>query len=240
MPMMRRLLPFLFAALLSLPAAATDLSLYTEEAAPLSMTHNGRLRGVATDLLRAAFAEAGLSYDIAVLARRRAFDQALSHGNGCVYPLNRTEEREQLFRWVGPLAKGGWALFAKADNPLELRALEDAKPLRVGAAEGDAISQFLKDRGFAPVEVSATNADEINIRKLSSDRIDLWATGSMRATYVAAQFAIPIRKVLQFKDVAVFMGCNREIAAATVETLNAIIRRHWEDGSIEEFSRAYR
>jgi len=221
----------IIALILSLPAARAaspeypPLTIATEDAPPISDGSGGEVSGLATEIVRRAMDQVGVGYSIAVYPRKRGFDIALRHANSCVYALNRTAEREPRFKWVGPLLHGGWDLYAMADNRTEVSSLAALKTYRVGSTGGDAISIYLRQNGLNPEEVQAADADELNIRKLQSGRIDFWATGRLRGSYIGAKLGASLRHVMVLREVGLYLACNRSVDDKLIASLNDALRR---------------
>ena len=71
---------------------------------------DGKVVGIATDKVRAAFERAGLPYTIELLPWKRAYAAAYQRPDACVYSTARTPERDPLFKWVGPTDSAEWVL----------------------------------------------------------------------------------------------------------------------------------
>ncbi|MGV8495432.1 hypothetical protein ACV342_32445, partial [Pseudomonas aeruginosa] len=54
----------------------------------------------------------------------RVYQQALSEPGYGVFSTARTPEREDKFKWVGPLAVNDWVLMARGDSSSHLNMLE--------------------------------------------------------------------------------------------------------------------
>lgn len=203
-------------------AAAADFVLTTEEYPPFNMTYQGEVTGIATDLVRAVFAKAGVAYKIEMLPWNRAISMAQSDKNTCVYSTTETEERKDKFAWVGPLVENNWVLFGRADSPLVLTRLEDARGKTIGGYSGDAISLYLEKEGY---KIDAASRDDLNLPKLLNGRIDLWATGSELGVFLAQQqgAAGAIKPLLTFRRTAMSLACQKDSDPAALEKLRAAL-----------------
>ncbi len=102
-----------------------------------------------------------------------------------------------MFKWVGPIGPDDWVLLARANSPITLTSLEQARQYKVGAYKGDAIALALEEKGMAPVIVLR---DQDNARKLLAGQIDLWATGDPAGRFFSASgrdFRVQDRAALQ-------------------------------------------
>ena len=125
--------------------------LLTENFPPYNMAVNGKnfaqeenIDGIAVDIVREMFKRAGVQYSLTLrFPWDRIYKLALEKPGYGVFVTARLPEREQLFKWVGPIGPDDWVLLAKGDSPLSLASLDEAKQYRIGAYKGDAISQYL-------------------------------------------------------------------------------------------------
>ena len=91
----------------------------------------------------------------------------------------RLPEREELFKWVGPIGPDDWVLLARGDSPINLTSLDQARQYTVGAYKGDAIAEHLEGQGLQPV---LALRDQENVKSCSTAR----STSGPRATRPAA------------------------------------------------------
>ncbi|RJG15281.1 substrate-binding periplasmic protein [Massilia cavernae] len=219
-------------------AAAPTLYITTEHSPPASMVEGGVVVGHGTEKVREIMARSGISYSIELLPWMRAYTSALQRRNGCVYSTTRTEEREKLFKWVGPTNTGEWVLMGRSDRKFELKTLDDARGLRIGTYHGDAREEYLRSRGF---KVDSAQNDLINPRKLMLNRIDLWAASLRSGSAVLAQngWTGQIVPVLTFAKVQVYLACNPAVPDALVARMNAALESMERDGTARRIERKY-
>lgn len=154
-------------------ARAETLVLLTENLVPFNMAVNGGnyakddgISGISTDTVRAACERAQIECQLILrFPWDRVYQQALSEPGYGVFSTARTPEREDKFKWVGPLAVNDWVLMARGDSSIHLNSLEDAARYRIGGYKNDAISQHLVDRGL---QVQLALRDNENVDKLAS------------------------------------------------------------------------
>ena len=111
------------AALAPAAVANGELTLTTENYPPFNMLDDdtGRIVGISTDIVRAVMTRAGQSYNMSFLPWQRAFNDALTKSNTCVFSTTETKERLPQFKWVGPLVSNNWILFGRADSKLDIK-----------------------------------------------------------------------------------------------------------------------
>ncbi|WP_281269700.1 substrate-binding periplasmic protein [Aestuariispira insulae] len=191
------------------PVAGEPLLLVTEEYPPMNYRGpDGVVTGRATELLRVVAAKAGIEYEIRVLPWKRAYHMALHDKGVCVYSTWRTEEREKLFQWIGPLALDAWSFFARKEQRLEIGSLTDTFQYNVGAVEGWGVTQYLVEQGHPSLDKVAKD-DTTNLRKLLLGRIDLWVTGRIIAEELLAKQQIrSVEEVYFLREVELSVACN--------------------------------
>ncbi|WP_043311023.1 ABC transporter substrate-binding protein [Pseudomonas sp. ML96] len=109
---------------------AESLQLYTEEYPPLNFAREGRPVGLAVDLVRELFERTGDHGTISVVPWARGYQAAQEEPNTALFVTMRTREREQHFKWVGPLAMVITSFYALKGSGIQIGSLEEAA--RVG------------------------------------------------------------------------------------------------------------
>ncbi len=153
-------------------AAGPELQVITEIAPPASfIDEQGKLTGLAIEIVQAIQQEIGVQTDIQVMPWARGYQELTETPNVALFPTTRTPEREKLFQWVGPLFTTRWIIYARKGSGLRLTSLEDAKSIkRIGVYRDDARAQFLRDQGFDNLDIA--NRQELNPAKLLAGRVD--------------------------------------------------------------------
>lgn len=230
----------LYAALLSLfivPLSAQALTFTTEDSPPQNFSKGGAISGFSYDILTEALKRTGLKASISLLPWERAYKMGLEDKDTCVFSTTRTEQREKLFKWVGPLSSNNWVMFAKADSPISIKSLDDAKPYKIAGYQGDATSIYLKEKGF---KVEETTNDEQNAKKLDAGRIDLWAAGSDSAPWLARNAGTKVKPLFTFKETQLYLACNKTVGDDVVGKMNDAIKAMKADGTTDKIYKNYR
>ena len=229
------LLPIL--SLLSFSAGA--LTLTTEEYPPLNFSTDGgkTITGFSTEIMREVLKRTGIQGTIALYPWVRALKMASEDKDTCVFSAARTPAREKQFKWVGPLTPDTWILYAKADSPITLANLEEARKYKIGGYQGDGKAALLKEKGF-PVDEAGN--EEQTIRKLEAGRIDLWAGSSLVAPWMAKNMNIKIKPVVSYNEVQMFAACNPSVSDADIGKMNDAIKAMKGDGTLDKMVGKYR
>ena len=203
-------------------AFATDIMfMMTEEYPPFNFTgENGEVGGISTKILTSAAEKTNLSLRFELLPWMRSYTRAINTPNTCVYSTWRTEEREQLFKWIGPLANDAWSLFGTANSELVIEKIEDSFEHRIGAVRGWGFTDYLEKIEHPMLDL--VTVDELNARKLNIGRIDLWATGRFSGRYLAKKLNLDeIREIFVVREIPVYVACNLN---TSIELMTALQR----------------
>lgn len=219
--------------------------LLTENFPPYNMAVNGKnfardenINGIAADLVREMFKRAGVKYQLSLrFPWDRIYKMALEKPGYGVFCAARLPERENDFKWVGPLGPDDWVLLAKADSTISLNSLDEAKQYKIGAYQGDAIAEHLTQQGLQPLTALR---DQENAKKLQRGDIDLWATGDPAGLYLARQEGVSgLKSVLRFNTAQLYLALNKETPDAVVQKLQAALEQMRADGFAAEVLKRY-
>ncbi|MBF8162013.1 substrate-binding periplasmic protein [Ectopseudomonas hydrolytica] len=226
-------------------ARAEPLVLLTENLPPFNMSISGTnyarddgVTGISSDILRAVCERAEMEcQQILRFPWQRVYQQTLDDVGYGLFSTARTAERESLFKWVGPIARNEWVLFAKGDSPIQLASIEDARRYRIGGYKGDAKTQFLLDRGL---EVQTALRDTENVRKLERGQIDLWVTSNQAGRFVARQEGMENLRVVQHLHTAeLYLALNLQTPDEVVQKLQGALDALRAEGALKNIEARY-
>jgi len=83
----------------------TPLNLITKESPPLSYIINEKPGGYAVDIVREILHRENHIDSIQVLEWAEGYEKVLNEPNVALFSMERTIQRDPLFKWVGPLLK---------------------------------------------------------------------------------------------------------------------------------------
>lgn len=158
--------------------SAKNLIYMTEEYPPFNFEKDGELKGIAVDVIERIFQieKIGLTRkNIQVLPWARGYKYVLENENTVLFSTTRTKHRENLFKWVGPVAMSKVVLIAKKDKKIRIDSLSDLQKYSIGVIRDDIGEQLIRKAGIGKENIDAVSKGLINVRKLVRDRIDLWA-----------------------------------------------------------------
>jgi polar amino acid transport system substrate-binding protein len=221
--------------------AMTQLTLVTEDYPPFNMQQSGStdISGIATDKVRQLMQRAGEKYTLRLLPWSRAYQMGQRDPDTCVFSTTRTAEREALFKWVGPLVKNNWTIFARADDTRHPKTLEELRTYTLGGYRNDAVAEYLATRSY---KVDLASYDTDNPRKLLYRRFDYWATGELVGLSILKQQGLlqQIVPLFQFNQTEMYLACHPGMAQEKVDHFNQILKEMDRDGSNATIEKKYK
>jgi len=155
-----------------------DLLLYTEPYPPYNFESNGKTSGISVDLLVKILQRSGSTLsrsDIKMRPWARSYKEIQLRKNVMLFSMTRTPHREELFKWMGPIAPTILGLIAQKKKNLTIKGFADVKQLRIGVIREDISHQLLLKNGVPSKKLQPVANTINNISKLNANRIDAWA-----------------------------------------------------------------
>jgi polar amino acid transport system substrate-binding protein len=156
------------------------LTLITEDYPPFNFERNGNRQGIAVDLLMEMLELTGSKKsraDIRVWPWARGYETALKEKDIVLFSTTRTEPRENLFKWVGPIMPSRIVLIARKKNGIRLASVEELgrSGYRIGVVREDVGEKLLDKVDGVRDKVVLLNSGISVAKMLQANRVDLWA-----------------------------------------------------------------
>jgi polar amino acid transport system substrate-binding protein len=227
-------------------AAADKLYIFTEKYPPYndsvsgqSFAHNENdITGICSGMVKAALARVDYDYVMKMRAWSYAYNWVQDRENHGLFCTARTEERENQFQWVGPLASIKWTLFAAPDSDIRLNSLEEAKNLQIAGYKGDVMSDYLIDKGF---NVIMGVSGDVNTKRLMLGQADLWVTDGLVGPLVAKEEhgITGLKPVLVFRETPMYLAFSTNTDPAIIADLQKALDEAREAGELEQIENRY-
>ncbi len=212
---------------ISLLANADDKIIFMgSEYPPYEYKEAGEVKGFSIDLLKAMQSLIKREDPVKILPWPRAYDAALNKENHVVFSTMRTPQRENLFKWVGPIYSHSTFLYRlKTRNELSINTLEDAKNHTIGTIKGFASENLLIAKGFVVGENLQRSRIELNAKKLLKERIDFIITKDIVLKYILKDTIYSNIKAIFHKELPLYLN-QRAYFAFNINTDNNIINQY--------------
>jgi len=171
------------------PAAGEPSRLMTEEFAPYQyykdVDDKETLTGISIEIVSAIQERLGDENEIKVLPWSRGLKLLQKHPNSALFSTARTPDREDKYKWVGPLSELQMVFFRRKGSGVGFSSMDEARAIgRIGVTKNVATHEILSNMGFENLDVLQSGADEKNIARLLKDRIDVWPTAYYAGVYM--------------------------------------------------------
>ena len=126
------------------------MQIYTESYPPLTyMNSRGEITGFGTDIVKEIMSRNNLFAPIRLSTWSNGYQLALNNPNFCLFTMDKTDIRKDLFQWVGPIGKNTTWFYTLAENNISINSLASAKTLeRIGVISSWFSTQYLQEQGF--------------------------------------------------------------------------------------------
>ncbi|MBF0452297.1 MAG: transporter substrate-binding domain-containing protein [Candidatus Magnetomorum sp.] len=174
-----------------------SLEVVTENWRPYNYEEQGVIKGISSEIVKKVLDRSGLQYTISIYPWSRAYKMALEKENVLIYTIIRIPQRENLFKWVSPLGKGGvTSLYRLKDNTeVHIKTLEDAKKLDIVTNLNSMDHIWLTNNGFTQLYTPA--AVENAIKMIFKKRINLIAFDNTVMKKECANFGFDSRELVE-------------------------------------------
>lgn len=220
-----------------------DIYFITENYPPYNFKDNGKLQGISIDLLLLMFKKLNVkqtSADLHLKPWARGYNALLAKSNTCLFSTVRTEEREALFSWVGPIAATSISLLARKDKKIKISSVQDLSKYKIGVVRDDVGEQLLLKAG-----VNVANLDQIggvnvlaqSIKKLNKGRFDLLAYDDEVAFWIIKKQGFDpdsYETVYTLKKGQLYYACNKKVSQLLIQKLQQALDELKEEGLYQQ------
>ena len=225
-------------------AFADEWTVYTEPLPPVHYEENGKIVGIATEIVEELFRRSGHHAHIEMYPWKRSYYMVQKDKNSFIFTLNRTPKRESLFEWIGPiLTKRTYLYKMRGRSDIKLTKLEDAKKWITGVILGHSLTTQLEDLGFKEnVNIIKTTNKSIQTKLFLNKRCDL-ITGNEYTIYRAMKSAgltmNDIEPALFISSSGYYLGAHPETDPELLEDLQETIENMNETNFAEKIITKY-
>ena len=226
----------------SLGLSAQTIQLTTEHYPPynIDLTLEGKegVGGASTEIVLEMMRRSGYSYALDLMSWQRAYGAAQENPYTGVFSTARTEKREELFKWVGPIANNNYVLLVNAHSDIKINNDDDLHRITIGAYRGGAAENLLK---AIDVDSDLVRSDHLNTLKLQRNRIDAWLTGNLYGPYLAKQYGVTgLKEIYTVRKAQMYVAFNINTPQKVIDKLNNILKEMRKEGFFEKVNESYR
>lgn len=216
--------------------------IYCEQDPPANYVDpNGELTGSSVEIVREIQRRIGDSTPIVVKPWARAYYELETFDNVLLFSTTRTEAREDLFQWVGPILRVKWIMYKKKGSPIIINDLDDARKLKqIGCYRSDARTEFLQNLGFTNLYIASSNTHLCQMVKLG--RLDVFLSSNLGYPTIVGDVGLSpddFEPAYKFHQYDLYIAFSRKIDPVIVEKWQKTLDEMKADGSFEKIYKKY-
>ncbi len=221
------------------------IQIVTEDYPPYNYKENDQLTGFSTEIIKAVVQEVGIKAKFGLYPWPRAYNMALKMENTLIYTIARNQKRENLFKWVGPIASRTIFLYKlKERDDIQVNSLEDSKKYKIGCVRNDGFSLYMISKGFViGKNLKQVHNEELNIKKLFHGRFDLVANVELYMAFKVKSLGLDfnkLEKVYELPDKsAYYMAFNIKTSDNIVRQFQEALNKIKQDGTYQRIAGKY-
>ncbi|MBF0259511.1 MAG: transporter substrate-binding domain-containing protein [Desulfamplus sp.] len=228
--------------------SANEIKVVTETWEPYNFEKNGKVTGISTEIVEYSLKKAGISISgnkINIYPWVRAYKMAMEDENILIYTILRTQERENLFKWVGPLIPSEKFYFYKnkSRTDISVSSLDEAKKYQIGVLRGSVHEDFLLRNGFSTTLIQTVADQELNLKKLLAGRIDFIIDTDSSLEIRTKQMNLPLsefEKTLFLFENGYYMAFSKKTSDEIVEKVRNAFSELEKEGEVDKIIEKYK
>ncbi|MEH8019480.1 transporter substrate-binding domain-containing protein [Rheinheimera muenzenbergensis] len=248
MAYIRTLLLIMVASVLPAATAAQSrqeqfppLRLLTEHSPPgMYLDEQGKVAGVTVDLIRILQRRLNEAGEIELLPWARAFELARSQSNIALFETARSKDRENLFKWVGPLKLIQTALYGHSSRfePDLNSARLNPRLIACDYVNSQNIS-FLKSTGFDDTRnliLTSKHGECFNL--FTAGKVDLIILNDAAAAQVEASLQAAgnsgLFRVNTLQETELYLAFSRDVSDDRIAAWQQALEQSYRDGTMRQ------
>ncbi|WP_457788940.1 substrate-binding periplasmic protein [Pseudomonas sp. PL-6] len=218
---------------------AAELRLYTEDYRPFSYLEDGQPSGMAVAVVEELIRRTGESARIEVVPWTRGYHQVRRLPDTALFSTVRTAQREALFHWVGPIARGHTRFYSRKADGLHVADLDGVRRLGPLAVPKQWYSyELLTELGLDNLYGVPTPQDML--RMFRHGRVKLLLANSLTLDGMLAEQGMQAEQLQAQFDLMPndsYIAFSRQTDARRVERWQQALLEMRRDGSLERIYR---
>ncbi len=176
-------------------SAPSSLQIYTEQYPPLTYRNSfGEITGFGTDIVKEIMRRNNIYSGINLSLWSNGYKMIQENPNFCLFTMERTIFRENLFQWVGPVGTNTTYFYSKAGSGIVCTNLTEAKNLaKVGTVNSWFSDEYLREQGFTNLVSDSDPA--VMVTKLMNGEIDVFVCSAVTFPEILKELGFNLNQV---------------------------------------------
>jgi len=212
------------------------IQVYTEQYPPLTFRNSfGEITGFGTDIVTEIMKRNQSFYPIQLSLWSNGYELALNNPNFCLFTMDRTELRENLFHWVGPIGSNITHFYVLAGSGITINSIEEARALTtVGTVSSWFSDQYLRNLGFTNLVSDSDPA--VMTEKLMSGEVQAFVVTNVTFPSILRSLGYQYSQVTPAFDLMssdYYVAFSKNTSPATVQQWQQALDAAKQDGTYE-------
>jgi polar amino acid transport system substrate-binding protein len=217
------------------------LHLVTEEYPPVTFMKDSKPSGLVTDMVYEITSRLDIPDKITLTSWKNAYNMAQIHPNVIIFSMDRTEAREDLFHWIGPVGQNSAIFYTRKGSDITIGSMEEAKQVSSIATTTEWwTEQLLNREGFTNLVSSQDSAD--NVKQLMSGEVELSIFTDITIPEIvknAGYSMDDLQPVFTVQQNYFYIGMSKGTSPEIVEQWQEVLSEMKQDGTFAEIYRTY-
>ncbi len=219
---------------------AQSYKAYTENMPPYNYIKNGKMSGISTDVLKNITKNSNSIYikKVELYPWKRAYKKVINTQNTVLYSTGRSQQREKLFAWVGPIDSIRVGVVSKKSKNININKISDLNNYKIGTITSSFVEQKLLKNGLKEKNLDSFISIESQIKKLISGRVDSVAFSIPAICYFLIELGEDLKdyeEIYLLGEAELYFAFNRQSDKDMINELNRNINKL----DIEHLSKTY-
>ena len=183
-------------------ASTEDVRFYTENYPPANYIEDGELKGISVETIKALWKHLNIpEKEIIVVPWARGYRFTLDKNNAALFTMSKTQPRESLFKWVGPIFHSTHVLIAKKSKKYNFENLGQVFYHKVATVQGDISEISMHQIGFPSFNIASVTELKQAFLMMQSDRVDMIVVSIHGFSHLAKQLGFDANEYEQVWEV---------------------------------------
>ncbi|MDC0336217.1 ABC transporter substrate-binding protein [Pseudodesulfovibrio sp.] len=187
----------------------------TNSMPPIKSMQGGKIHGIAGDVLITLLASADITIpteNMHLVPWKEVYARTRDNPGTIALAMARTPEREDLFKWVGPIYTTKLGLIGKKKRKLVIKKVEDLTKYRISTFIDSTMENLLIAANIPEDSLSRNTKVEHAIYQLALDEVDLLAFAKTPAFYLMQHEGLDpdeYAMVFEMRTVDLYLAFNK-------------------------------
>jgi len=224
-------------------AQPLELKVITEDWAPYNYEEDGVLTGFSVEIMQAIMEELGESHKIAVYPGARGESMLDNLPNIMSFSLFRTPEREDRYKWIGPISIESIYFYKRKNDPRIFKTLSDIKKVnKIAVPHKGLVLSYVEAQGLTNIYKMLKM--DAQIRHVLMGRADLAITATplgvayyLKRLNKATDALVKTQvKLLEFP---LYIACSKKIPDSVIDRWQRAFEKVRASGQFQRIYNKY-